>query len=272
MKLDNFFEKVLNELAFRVPEGIPDLTNKTHLTVLKQLLLEETNYDYSLVFEVMQSIEKNHSLKSISTIMSEADAPPKEEKPKEEPAPKDAPAPAPAPAEKPAPDAGGDAPAEEPAPDAGGDAPAPDAGGDAPAPDAGGDAPAEEPPAEDKPKEEPTDEKPTDDSPKTGNTSSQATINMQNAEKSGQYFSRPSTEYAAAPAAEAIYEHPNGTLFMKLGDNEFQINIDPYSGYKAPIKLNPVEKQKGKDSGKYIGVPADHSTDVGQEGGAAEEK
>ena len=85
---------------------------------------------------------------------------------------------------------------------------------------------------------------------------------MQNAEKSGVYFNRPATQYAAAPAVEAVYEHPNGTLFMKVGDAEFQINLDPYTGYKAPVKLNPLEKQSAKETGEYIKVAPNHKTDV----------
>ena len=73
MDLSKFFEKILTELSYRVKEGIPDLTNETHVAILKQILLEETDYNYSLVDEILNNINKKE-LKKVSTLVLEAES------------------------------------------------------------------------------------------------------------------------------------------------------------------------------------------------------
>lgn len=288
MELNSFFEKILNELSYQVKEGIPDLTNETHIVLLKQILLEETDYNYLLVNEIIDNIRKQHLTK-----ISEAGR--KKEPPAPTPAPesdsksnsetdskpnkKSAPAPTdePAPTDKPAPT---DAPAPTNSKKKSVSRGAPKVTDDnTPSPDSGNTPQSAEEPTGNsyekntsddngktnnnkKDNEKKPKEKDVDKSKDTEKKSNQALINMKNAKQSGVFFLKPNTQYIVSPSVDAVYEHPDGALFMKIGDDEFQINICPYTGYKAAIKLNPFKNGDAKDTGQYINVAPNHKTDV----------
>lgn len=77
---------------------------------------------------------------------------------------------------------------------------------------------------------------------------SQAEINVKEAEANGLYVYRPEKDYHVSSTVtpdgkaikiDAVYEKSNGTLWLKIGNNEYQVNIDPFNGYKAAVALNP---------------------------------
>ncbi len=270
--MKNFIEDILLEWSLQTNSGAPNISNKEDLAILENVLSDyfakEPNKN-QIIKEVMNQLQEKEEVPALAVPKTpkKEKTPPKEkpveeepvvEKPKKE-APTETPKAEPKPAVEPTPEKGED---EKPATDA---EEAPEEEGqpspsdtEVPMPKMSSGSSSKEPPAEEKPpaeEEEPVEEEPAKDTegkPEESETSAATQMayqNMKNAEMSGLYFFSPSSTYGIVPGqtskyeVEGVYELQNGVLMMKVGPDEHQINLCPYTGYSAAVKLPKIDKE-----------------------------